>query len=94
MSTGLLVFLTIIAFLGLVIMAYNIYNEDGNGWDILAIICQIVLTVSLIILAGFSRVIPTAMDVYEGKTEIKYDVTIRGNDTIITDSTVVFKTNK
>jgi hypothetical protein len=94
MSTGLLVFLTIIAFLGLLIMAYHIYNEDGSGWDILAIICQIGLIVSFILLIHESTVTPTAMDVYEGKTEIKYDVTIRGNDTIITDSTVVFKTNK
>jgi hypothetical protein len=44
--------------------------------------------------AAIIKSTPTAMDVYEGKTEMKYDITIHGNDTIITDSTVVFKTNK
>jgi hypothetical protein len=74
-------------------MAYHIYNEDGSGWDILAIICQIGLIVSFILLIHESTVTPTAMDVYEGKTEMKYNITIRGNDTIV-DSTVVLKENK
>lgn len=94
MNTGFLFFLTVIAFLILVRMVSGILYEDVSGWDVLVVFFQIVLTVSLIILLGKSTSTPTAMDVYEGKTEIKYDVTIRGNDTIITDSTVVFKANK
>lgn len=34
---------------------------------------------------------PTAIDVYQGKTEIQVDYHIRNNDTINIDTTIVFK---
>lgn len=37
---------------------------------------------------------PTALDVYKNKTELKVKYEVINNDTIITDSVVVFKNKK
>lgn len=36
---------------------------------------------------------PKAIDVYRDKTELRYNYQVTGNDTVITDSVVVFKEN-
>ena len=72
--------------------------KDGGETDRWEHVVSILLVTFVFMALAYAAAIisdtPTAMDVYEDKTEIKYDITIRGNDTIITDSTVVFKENK
>lgn len=78
------------------IILYNVIiksREELNRGDTGITICVTLCVVSIVfaaILAGIIptvRNIPTAMDVYQGKTEIQY--TMKGS--IKTDSTVVFK---
>lgn len=60
---------------------------------VVSILIVTFVIVALGCVAAFIRDTPTAMDVYEGKTEMKYDITICGNDTIV-DSILVLKENK
>ena len=71
--------------------------KDGGEIDRWEHIVASLLTTFVILGLAIATVIirgtPTAMDVYESKTEMMYNVTIRGNDTIV-DSTVVLKEDK
>jgi hypothetical protein len=68
--------------------------KDGGKTDSWEHVLSALLVAFVIVALGCVAAVisdtPTAMDVYEGKTEMKYDITIRGNDTIV-DSTVVLK---
>lgn len=93
--TIFLLILMILLGVALILHAIGVVKDGGktDRWEhILSALLVALVFVELGGLAAISDT-PTAMDVYEGKTEMKYNITIRGNDTIV-DSTVVLKENK
>lgn len=76
-------------------MLFNEYNVKRDARE--TIQCAAIAACLLCLFGGmvFHIVItgdkPTAIDVYQGKTEIQVDYHIRNNDTIYSDTTVVFK---
>jgi hypothetical protein len=94
--TTFLIALMILLLAAIIFHVIGTVKDDGktDRWEhVMSLLLTALVFVALGGLAGFINDTPTAMDVYEGKTEMKYNITIRGNDTIV-DSTVVLKENK
>lgn len=80
---------------GLLYVIFLIWNVSTNNKDDRAA-SAFLLTMSAVIFFAFltayeARKIPTAMDVYQGKTTLKTTFEITYRDTIPIDSVVIFK---
>ena len=60
-------------------------NTDDNSQKAVSLLLSMIF--AMIFLGGLHNISPTAMDVYAGKTTLKYEII----DGIKVDSTVVFK---
>ena len=92
-----LIVLIILLFAAFILHIVGIVIDGGeiDRWEhVVSILLVTFVIMALGCVAAVISDTPTAMDVYEGRTEMKYNITVRGNDTIITDITVVLKENK
>lgn len=81
------IFWTIV--IGIVGLLLFLYSCTGDGWQGVAGQLYVLCFIAVVLIIGIntSEPIPTALDVYQGKTTLEY--TIRDGEII--DSVVVFK---
>ena len=82
--------LSILTFVGFIAFMLIDEKHDNLRGFILVLTVLMIVSINSILMAVISSMIedkPTAMDVYQGKTTLKYTVV----DSVITDSTVVFR---
>lgn len=91
MNLAAILILSMLAFTGFI--SFVLTDEKHNNVKVCILVLTAMLLVgnSILIVETASKLkdIPTAMDVYQGKTTLEYTVV----DSVITDSTVVFKTD-
>jgi Na+/proline symporter len=83
-----IIFCILIAIIIGLLIAIIVKNENTKEIAIMLSIGLIVgLIVAIPVIISYAEEEPTALDVYQGKTTLKYTVV----DSVITDSTVVFR---
>ena len=89
MMTNLLITLVFLAIIAVFVgVAVCVKEKDIKTFFISAIFVAIVLAIITVIVSISEEAErPTALDVYQGKTTLKYTVV----DSVITDSTVIFR---
>ena len=96
---GILIYLIIVAVLAVfVILSYDLrvtklYGQNASTAFGHGVFIGMLFTIMLV--PGVMTLVlekdPKAIDVYRGKTDIEIQYTIRNNDTISCDTTVIFK---
>lgn len=74
------------------VATYILSTTDKEVLTVIVFIVFVVcLVLSIIFLCRNNEKLPEAIDVYRNKTELQINYKIVGNDTIITDSVVIYK---
>jgi hypothetical protein len=99
--TGILIYLIIVVVLAIAVIWFyeyqitKLYSRNasttfGHGL-LIGTLLTIMLVPGVMELVLEKHPIPSAIDVYRGKTDLEIQYTIKNNDTISCDTTVVFK---